>query len=293
MSELLDDEVPSDSEAEVKPSKSAVNVVATLEERLKLYTVALASAKSAGDSTKVRRLDRGLKTLQDMLKAAKSGREVNIEEMPPPVSANSPVPVRKIESPPAVIPPPVAPRPKVTESPVLPPPKIQVKVMEESKMDDTDKLLSERRDQYKKAALVAKHAGDKQNALRCFKIAKQFDEVITAHQSGQPVDLSNLPPPPTELKSTATNEATLEGKSSAATDENFEVPQLSASEEAEANRIFNAPPPPTSVVEALVQRAEKYKSAATKAKEDGDSSKARRMERLQKVLSWLDKKIIN
>ena len=43
------------------------------------------------------------------------------------------------------------------------------------------------------------------------------------------------------------------------------------------------PAPPSSILEALQQRLEKYESAATQAKEEGNGSKARRMGRIVKV----------
>lgn len=45
---------------------------------------------------------------------------------------------------------------------------------------------------------------------------------------------------------------------------------------------FKAPPPPKTVLEALQQRLEKYKSAAEQAQQEGNGSKARRMGRIQK-----------
>ena len=47
--------------------------------------------------------------------------------------------------------------------------------------------------------------------------------------------------------------------------------------------MFNAPDAPQSVMEALTQRLEKYKSSEDSAKAAGESSKARRMGRIVKV----------
>lgn len=46
--------------------------------------------------------------------------------------------------------------------------------------------------------------------------------------------------------------------------------------------LCHAPPPPSTIMEALLQRLDKYKTTAEKAKEEGDTSKARRMARIQK-----------
>ena len=48
---------------------------------------------------------------------------------------------------------------------------------------------------------------------------------------------------------------------------------------AEAKETFNAPDAPKSVMEALQQRLDKYKSTYEEAKAAGESSKARRMQR--------------
>ena len=47
--------------------------------------------------------------------------------------------------------------------------------------------------------------------------------------------------------------------------------------------MFQAPDAPKSVMEALTQRLDKYKTTETAAKEAGEGSKARRMGRIVKV----------
>ncbi|KAH9492097.1 Coiled-coil and C2 domain-containing protein 1B [Bulinus truncatus] len=75
-----------------KPTIGTVNVgssgglMGLLEERINMYKHAIAAAKTAGDSSKQRRLDRGLKTLSDQLRQAKAGKPVNEEDIPPPVA---------------------------------------------------------------------------------------------------------------------------------------------------------------------------------------------------------------
>ena len=57
-------------------------------------------------------------------------------------------------------------------------------------------MLSERRNQYKKAALAAKKKGDIAMATKYARTAKQFDRVLEAVVAGNPIDLSQMPPPP-------------------------------------------------------------------------------------------------
>uniref|UniRef100_A0A8D0L6P8 Coiled-coil and C2 domain containing 1A n=1 Tax=Sphenodon punctatus TaxID=8508 RepID=A0A8D0L6P8_SPHPU len=140
------------------PPAGSASVESTLEERLDVYRAAVANAKQTGESSKVRRYERGLKTLENMLTSVRKGRKIDEEEIPPPVAvgkgvssqqptpssltpvsqastqngnsgppslllARSPSPV-SASSPPVtspVSPPPVAPKPL---PPLLPKPKI-------------------------------------------------------------------------------------------------------------------------------------------------------------------------
>ena len=56
---------------------------------------------------------------------------------------------------------------------------------------------------------------------------------------------------------------------------------------AESKKLFQAPDAPKSVMEALLQRLDKYKGTETKAKQEGEGSKARRMGRIVKVIMIL------
>uniref|UniRef100_A0AAX7ULY3 C2 domain-containing protein n=1 Tax=Astatotilapia calliptera TaxID=8154 RepID=A0AAX7ULY3_ASTCA len=90
-----DDNVEDDEDLlvseEVKVSAAAPGSLQhTLEERLAMYKTALQNAKTAGESSKARRYDRGLKTLESMLGAVKKGRPVNEAEIPPPVAIGAP-----------------------------------------------------------------------------------------------------------------------------------------------------------------------------------------------------------
>lgn len=50
----------------------------------------------------------------------------------------------------------------------------------------------------------------------------------------------------------------------------------------EAQRIFNAPPPPSSIGEALAQRLERYRQTMAEAEAEKNSSKVRRLGRIVK-----------
>lgn len=106
-------------------------------------------------------------------------------------------------------------------------------------------------------------------------------------QNGQPVDLSNIPPSPgltapSQQQMFAKKEtAPTVQKNSAAADDDDDLSGIVTDPKAVAE-LCHAPPPPSTIMEALQQRLDKYKSTADKAKAEGDTSKARRMGRIQK-----------
>uniref|UniRef100_A0A8C5GSP7 Coiled-coil and C2 domain-containing protein 1B n=1 Tax=Gouania willdenowi TaxID=441366 RepID=A0A8C5GSP7_GOUWI len=134
----------------------------TLESRVTVYKMALQNAKTAGETSKARRYDRGLKTLQSMLAAVKKGRPVNEAEIPPLVATGAPsadtkppVPARPA---PPVPSPPLPTQHKVT----TPPPPVP----------KTKQMLLERQKEYKVAALTAKKQGDVGQAKLYFITSK-------------------------------------------------------------------------------------------------------------------------
>ncbi|XP_061436143.1 coiled-coil and C2 domain-containing protein 1A-like isoform X1 [Lethenteron reissneri] len=120
-------------------------MVSLLESRVSLYAEAVSNARLAGESSKARRFERGLKSCQDLLKAAKSGRSISEEDIPPPVATGNktreakpepdPKPEVKPEQKPEVRPKPeVKPKPEVAPKPeVKPPPAVKPEVSPEQK----------------------------------------------------------------------------------------------------------------------------------------------------------------
>ncbi|KAM9845265.1 coiled-coil and C2 domain-containing protein 1B isoform 2-T2 [Aulostomus maculatus] len=107
-------ESPSPQDAEVSSAPPG-SLQHTLEERVAMYKTALQNAKTAGETSKGRRIERGLKTLGTMLAAVKKGRPVNEAEIPPPVAtgASHPAPRPAVPQRP---PPPVPSPPEATPS---------------------------------------------------------------------------------------------------------------------------------------------------------------------------------
>ncbi|XP_075581241.1 coiled-coil and C2 domain-containing protein 1A, partial [Pelecanus crispus] len=292
---------------ELPPEPSGIE--STLAERAGMYRTAVASARQAGDSARVRRYERGLKleeyrsdsafypcpcsfqTLENMLASVKKGKKIDEEEIPPPVAlgkgASSPQPTLA-SPPPAARPgspqPPTAPAPKPQPPPVLPKPQVLPVSSPETKpapplpsphpgsdRAGAEALLRGRQREYKLAALHAKQRGDMETATKYYRVAKSFDSLLEAAGKGQPVEPSSVPPPPDQLPKDLLSPG--QPQPAAA----VPVPEAKP-----ASPVADIPPAPRDTLEALQQRMERYKTAAAQAKGKGDDRKARMHERIVK-----------
>jgi coiled-coil and C2 domain-containing protein 1 len=256
-------------EEQASPEESSSDVGKLLNDRLKMYEEAERNAKAAGESSRARRFNRGLKTIKDLIKQANAGRSINNDDIPPEVSTGAKKPVSNDTNDSPTSPEPTRPAPPVPTEPEpvpektpeetpSPPPQVDTQVVE---------MLTERRNQYKIAALRAKKSGDDATAISYIKIAKQFETVIAAVMNGQPVDLSRMPEPPPD-SSEKVEEVAVQSDS---------VPEIPAPEEEEDTLIMAS-----SVKEALEQRMAFYKKQEERAKEQENASKIRRMGRIVK-----------
>lgn len=361
------------------PASDSSSMVVLLEERINVYKLAIANAKSANDSSKVRRFERGHKTLETMLKSAKAGKPVNEDDIPPMVATGGaavttpsssltpappsvqqpdtvtqslqppliPLPLQPtLQLPPSQQPPALPPRPQQLHpttmttsafserapeesiihpmsllpsappfepplSPTLSAPKASheqltpesvstPRTLQDNASSDDDQnvmsLLTTRRDQYKQAALAAKHVGDKAAAVDHIKTVKKFEAVIKALEQGQPVDLSLMPPPPPgysgggSLPASSTvpkpvpapRTAISQAQGSAPVESKVETQTDEMPEGDPDPSLYNAPPAPSSVLEALQQRRDKYMATQKEAAEQENTSKSRRMGRIVK-----------
>ncbi|KAM9000521.1 coiled-coil and C2 domain-containing protein 1B [Sarcophilus harrisii] len=258
--------------AALEVAPTAGGLQGLLEERIANYQAAAASAKEAGDGAKARRCERGLKTLQTQLAAVKKGKKVNEEEIPPPVACG-----KRPELPPTAASkgsgdPPTAPDPPaMPDAPTTPDPPA-TPAPADAPEPDSRLLLLTRQKEYKVAALKAKQEGALEQAREYMRIGKRFGAVLEALENGQPVDLSAMPPAPSELKALpAPRPGPLE----------HSKPVMSAPTPAPAPAP-GPPPQPQTVLEALGQRLGKYQEAAAQAKSSGDQRKARMHERIAK-----------
>nr|DBA17934.1 TPA: hypothetical protein GDO54_016237 [Pyxicephalus adspersus] len=267
-------QVTSSAENYKSPSQTYTGgLLQTLQDRITNYQTAIANAKQTNETSKVRRYDRGLKTLESMLKAAKQGKPVNEEEMPPLVASGKPSAAP--QAPPLTIPAQEADQvlalnepsePTISSLSQLMDAEVPVIANEELAVTHEEAgrktLLVTRQNEYKMAALKAKQRGDIEKAKEYMKICKKFSSVLEAMESGQPVDLSQMPPPPNDQ----------EGKT---IEQTASVPQ-------EPSPASSQGVPAITVLQALQQRMDRYKSAAQQAKASGDDRKARMHERIVK-----------
>ncbi|XP_006928548.2 coiled-coil and C2 domain-containing protein 1A isoform X1 [Felis catus] len=260
--------------AQPKAAAPSPGVEATLQERLVLYQRAIESARQAGGGAKMRRYDRGLKTLENLLASVRKGNAIDEGDIPPPVAVGKGPAATPSHTPapsqPASTTSQPAPEPRVTvegppssapasstglAKPQLPPGPCSPDLLAQ---------LQSRQREYKLAALHAKQQGDTATAARRFRVAKSFDAILEALSRGEPVDLSRLPPPPDQLPP--------------------EPPSPSPQPPAPSTvpSTPEVPPPPRTLLEALEQRMERYHVAAAQAKTKGDQRKARMHERIVK-----------
>lgn len=196
-----------------------------------MYEEAEKNAKTMGESGRARRFNRAIKTLKDLMKQAQSGRAINNDDIPPEVSTGprKPASENNNESSAAAAAPnrpapsiPEVPQPDYESSTVVPtsPQKVedQNEVEEEVKPPheptvntELVSMLNDRRNQFKMAALTAKKSGDNANAVKYIKITKQFEKVIAAAESGQPVDLSLMPDPPVDSSQNSSTDSSNRG----------------------------------------------------------------------------------
>ncbi|KAM9280637.1 coiled-coil and C2 domain-containing protein 1B isoform 2-T3 [Cariama cristata] len=272
----------------------------TIEKRIANYRTAISNAKESGESAKIRRYERGLKTLETMLAAVKKGKKINEEEMPPPVATGrnsshlsqatgaelensgdsvSVLPENKAES--------AADDEQKTSHEAmqhLESESVQGHATSSPTMEtdlqnsSTRAILLTRQKEYKLAALRAKQQGDLEKAKEYMKAGKKFNVILEALDSGQPIDLQNIPPSPQDLESLGNAQDASKQKVPAPTGGSQDL----TTTQPQTLEVSGSLQQPKTVLEALQQRLEKYKSAAAQAKASGDDRKGRMHERIAK-----------
>ncbi|XP_053789061.1 coiled-coil and C2 domain-containing protein 1A isoform X2 [Vidua chalybeata] len=256
LQEVLEEESGSAAGAETPQDPAPAGaLLAELEERAELYRAALGSNGSSNGSSgaRLRRLQRGLKTLEQMLESVRSGKPIDQAEIPPPVAlgkaGGTPGP-----------PPPVSPEPPAQPpAPPQPPP-----APDPCPDPGSVPALRLRLQELQKEALAAKRRGDNAVALEHFRAAKRLEAQLEALGQGR------APPAPDPQPEEPRD---LPARDPPARDPPARDPPATSPE---------PPRAPRDVREALEQRMERYRAAAGQAKDSGDARKARMHERIVK-----------
>ncbi|KYN06003.1 Coiled-coil and C2 domain-containing protein 1-like protein [Cyphomyrmex costatus] len=259
MPESMKEEQAKDNEHKTEEENNSISqLIKLLQERLKIYEMAEEKAKRNAETSKARRYNRGIKTLNEMLISIQSGESVNEVDIPPALPSSATT--QNIE--------------EKTSSPV--------KVNETDVTSNNDNLsapvdiivdqealdnLKKQQQKYKTAAIAWKRAGNKEQALQYVKTVKQFDIVIAAVAGGEKLDLSDMPPTPTLPSPTST-------ATPAVKEENELQQQGFTADPARCN--------PESIEGSLKERLEVYRRTKIAAEDEGNTSKARRYGRICK-----------
>ncbi|KAM7351958.1 lethal (2) giant discs 1 isoform 1-T4 [Cochliomyia hominivorax] len=253
-----------------------------IKQRIEMYKMAEANAKTDGESAKMRRFNRGLKTLNNLLRQANSGYDINSDDIPPEVSikpkTSNQASVSENKNAPVDVSP-LVPIGQATLPPLLEPENTNSNESKSVKSTEVNPLIQqmrERQQEYKVAALQSKRAEDTHMALQFLKVVKQFDIVIKMCEEGKEVDLSDMPPSPDKFKEFM--EKILAGNSEEVADPTAQIPTIIETETVLDENVTTG----TTMLEALQQRLSKYKSVEESAKTEGNASKARRFGRIVK-----------
>ncbi|GCB66270.1 hypothetical protein scyTo_0014975 [Scyliorhinus torazame] len=293
-----------------------------LEDRLQMYRVAISNSKETGETSKMRRYERGLKTLQTLLASAKKGKKIEEAEIPPPVatgksSATTLQPdglsakgleaeyvedgiAEMHQDAPRPADEELLPKPNVTVLPVMssiPEPQsitesvtsVQSEITDVSTTADTVINDSSGCDDTKtKVLLIGRQEEYKLAALR----AKQQGDISKAKEylkTSKKFDvvikaLDRGEPVDLSNLPPSPADASAQEKSPSPSSVVTLPDQQGMDPKTEPPVAVESglPPPPKDILEALHQRMEKYKTAAAQAKTNGNDRKARMHERIAK-----------
>uniref|UniRef100_UPI00358EED96 coiled-coil and C2 domain-containing protein 1A-like isoform X2 n=1 Tax=Myxine glutinosa TaxID=7769 RepID=UPI00358EED96 len=319
-------EIPSSTKRPASPSpctqessekRGSVSIVSVIDERVVMYEKAVVLAQEAGETSKKRRYERGLKTLKTMQKATQQGKPIAEADIPPAVWTGAGVKPSPLDGPPATSPssrgllpqpsspiatpversslaarsPPMPPAPHSSPSetpPPCPPRKVHVAAKQEEVTkgsEDVKVVCTKRMNEYHSAAVAAKCQGDLKAARDYLAISKQFEAVLAALERGDAVDLNNMPPPPptsSQAPSLSRDRllvpAPLHASTSTPTPGKAQLPVQSP----QVTPPSASPPAPTTALEAMEQRLAVYTAIAERARQEDNNSKARRHDRITK-----------
>lgn len=163
------------------------NTLEALEQRIAKYKEGVKSAEEKGESSRVRRLGRIIKSYDAAVKATKAGKPYDYDDLPAP-PGYPPIPAPKTMKRPMVSP--VAP----TQSlPVRPAAVAPVRRLAPSINDQQLAFIEQRRSELHTAARQEQTKGNKEGALHYLKLRKGLDMMLEAAKSGIPINMEEVP----------------------------------------------------------------------------------------------------
>lgn len=287
----------------------------TLEERLSMYRTAVAHAKASGESSKARRYERGIQSLESMLVSLKKGRKVEEADIPPPVAGGGAptstvptVPPRRAPPPPPSVLEPEPTPPQQQGEPEAAAATLPVPVSPEAVSPSSEEELSS----IASLATVSSHPsteGEEETrqtstgeATKAMLLGRQREYKVAALKAKQQGDMEQVKLYfRTSKRFDAVIEALEKGQevdlsclppslssgviSALSGPENEPGPGQTSSPNPPASTppaSSAVPAQPKDVLEALEQRRDRYQEACAQAKANGDDRKARMHERIAK-----------
>lgn len=239
-----------------------------IDERIGNYTKAERNCKESGDNIRARRYARGLATLTDLRKKVLMGKAINEDDIPPAITV---MPVVKPPSPPETQEP-------QRETPAAP----NVEVTKTFSANPYLTKLRERKQECAKIAIIAKKEGDLAKASAGLRAAKECDSLISQLEKGEIDKVDKLPEiqnmepkpaPPAAAQRQFSRDDPIQIPESIKKPEDIPPPDPSS---------VGAPPPPSTVMEALEQRLARYRQDEASAVKENNPSRARRLGRICK-----------
>ena len=185
-----------DEQDPVDPSIPApTSVLASLQQRLEKYQEGLDTATQKGESSRVRRMGRIIKSYENAIKLTKAGKPVDYSDLPTPPGF-PPIPVGQTsvtQSVPAT----TSGRKPVSSVSAVPatkslPAKTVAQTITSSVSDQQLQLVLQRSAEFKQAAQASKTSGDKENALKYMRQYKALQQLILAAQGGLPINMAQV-----------------------------------------------------------------------------------------------------
>jgi len=266
----------------------------TIKDRLALYKEAESVAKSNGDTSRARRFNRGVKTLQDLERRASAGHPIREDDIPPVVSVgkikaetnpsdNHAETAASAHAPTSLITEAVpldtshpSPRsyPAVSSVPAPVPLSSNIAQAQIGQINNKMAEIQRAREDYKSKALAAKAAGDRETALEMMKYIKICDKLVEDIKQGNTVDLS--------LIRKQDESAHVPQEAPSAAHEVAVTQQQIQQHEAADQKNQGEDARQITILESLQERRNKYAEEEKKALDSENSSKARRMGRIRK-----------